>query len=78
MIERADEVMVTLADQREFDAEIVGSDPGTDVALLKIDATDIAELPIGDSDDLLVGDLVMLLATLLALAKRSPRGSSVH
>lgn len=74
VIERADEVMVTLADQREFDAEIVGSDPGTDVALLKIDATDIAELPIGDSDDLLVGDLVIAIGNPFGIGQTVTSG----
>ena len=61
VIEDADEITVTLQDRRQFEAELLGSDPGTDIALLKIDAEDLQALPLGDSDALAVGDFVIAI-----------------
>ncbi len=63
VIEGADQIRVVLTDRREFDAELVGVDEQTDIAVLRIDSEG-AELPIielGDSDQLLVGDLVLAI-----------------
>jgi serine protease Do len=57
----ADKVLVTLPDEREFDAVIIGSDPETDVAVLKIDADDLPVIPIGDSDELRLGQTVVAI-----------------
>ena len=59
VIENADQVVVRLADRREFEAEIVGSDPETDVALLRIDASSLPVLEFGDSRNLRVGEWVI-------------------
>ena len=59
VIENADQVVVRLADRREFEAEIVGSDAETDVALLRIEASGLPTLPFGDSRDLRVGEWVI-------------------
>ena len=62
MIEGADKVKVTLADKREFNAEIIGRDSKTDIALIKIEvAKDLKPLPLGDSDKLEVGDWVVAM-----------------
>ena len=61
VIDDADEIVVTLQDRREFVAELIGSDPDTDIALLKIDAPDLEALPLGDSDALAVGDFVIAI-----------------
>ncbi len=61
VVENADKVKVTFEGDREFDAEIVGTDPLTDVALLKIEATGLHFVKIGDSDALRVGDQVMAI-----------------
>ncbi len=61
VIDDADEVTVTLEDRREFSAELVGSDPQTDIALLKIDADDLTALALGDSEQLAVGDFVIAI-----------------
>ena len=61
VIDDADEITVTLKDRREFSAELVGSDPQTDIALLKIDADDLVALPLGDSKQLAVGDFVIAI-----------------
>lgn len=61
VVDNADEITVTLQDGREFEAELVGSDPETDIALLKVEADDLRELPLGDSDKLAVGDFVVAI-----------------
>ena len=75
VVAKADSVMVTLKDSRRFEAEILGSDPGTDVALLRIEADGLTALPMGDSDALQVGDFVIAIATPSGSARPSPRGS---
>ncbi len=59
VVESADEITITLNDNREFTARVIGLDPDTDLALLKIDATDITPIVIGDSDNLKVGEWVL-------------------
>ena len=61
VIDDADEITVTLQDGREFAAELVGSDPATDIALLTIEGDDLREIPLGDSDKLAVGDFVVAI-----------------
>ncbi len=59
VIERADKIEVTLNDKRSFTAKLIGVDPVTDIALLKIDAENLATIPYGDSDKLKVGEWVL-------------------
>ena len=59
VVEGADELTVTLNDNREFSARIVGTDKQTDLALLKVNAKNLPTLPIGDSDKLKVGEWVI-------------------
>lgn len=59
VVEDADELTVTLNDNREYTARIVGTDKTTDLALIKISAKELPTLPIGDSDDLKVGEWVL-------------------
>lgn len=59
VVEGADELTVTLNDNREFSARIIGLDKNTDLALIKIDAKNLPTLPIGDSDKLKVGEWVI-------------------
>lgn len=61
VIARADQIRVTLMDGRELDAEVVGSDEKTDVALLKIPAESLTEIPLANSDELEVGDFVVAI-----------------
>ncbi len=63
----ADKVSVKLVDGREFDAKIVGSDEKTEVALIKIEATGLPTLPLGDSDTLRVGELVVAIGNPFGL-----------
>jgi S1-C subfamily serine protease len=55
------EIVVLMEDGREYEAKIVGSDPSTDLALLKIDAKNLPHLSFGNSDSLMVGEWVMAI-----------------
>jgi Do/DeqQ family serine protease len=59
VVESAEEVYVTLNDKREFTAELIGSDPSTDLALLKIKTENLPYIPFGSSDELRVGEWVL-------------------
>jgi serine protease Do len=75
VVEGAKEVKVTLADQREFNAKVVGRDPKTDLAVLKINAgKDLPAAPMGDSDDLKVGDWVLAIGNPFGLSETVTSG----
>ncbi|PRY22526.1 serine protease DegQ [Aliiruegeria haliotis] len=74
VIENATEIRVTLTDQRSFEAEVVGSDPATDIALLKIDADDLTAVPFGDPDTLMVGDYVVAIGNPFGLGQTVTSG----
>jgi len=59
VVDNSDNVYVTLNDKREFEAEVIGTDPSTDLALIKIDADDLLYIPYGNSDILKVGEWVL-------------------
>lgn len=59
VIDGADELEVTLNDNRKFAAKLIGTDPATDIALIKIDAKDLPTIPFGDSEKLKVGEWVL-------------------
>jgi serine protease Do len=61
VVEKATTVKVTLLDKREFTAKVVGTDPQTDVAVVKIDAGSLPALPLGNSDGTRVGDLCLAI-----------------
>ena len=61
VIEDATKLRVTLPDGRAFDAKTIGTDPATDVALIKIDASGLPTLPFGSSDDLRLGEWVLAI-----------------
>jgi serine protease Do len=67
VIDGADEVLVTLPDKREFKARIVGADARTDVAVVKIDATGLQAVKIGDTNRLKVGEWVMAIGSPFGL-----------
>ncbi len=68
VVESADEdgLKVILFDKREFPAKLIGRDPQTDLAVIKIDAKDLEVAPLGDSDKLEVGDWVIAIGTPLS------------
>ena len=75
VVEMADEIKVTLADKREFTAEIVGRDSKTDLALIKIkDADNLIPLSLGDSDKLEVGDWVVAIGNPFGLGNTVTAG----
>jgi serine protease Do len=67
VIEGATNIYVTLTDKREFKAKLIGSDPRTDVALVKIEAKDLPKLPIGDSSKVRVGEWVLAIGSPFGL-----------
>jgi len=61
VVEDADELKVALQDGREFTAKVVGRDPQTEIAVIKIQAADLPALELGDSDKMEVGDIVLAI-----------------
>ena len=61
VVGEADEIVVRLQDRRELDAELVGSDPQSDLALIKVDAKDLPVADIGSSENLSVGEWVLAI-----------------
>ncbi len=59
VVEDADEIEVTLNDNRKFKAKVIGTDPTTDIALIKISAENLPTIPFGDSEKLKVGEWVL-------------------
>jgi serine protease Do/serine protease DegQ len=74
VIKDASEVAVTLKDNRRFPARLVGSDAGTDIALLKIPAENLAEAKFGDSDALAVGDFVVAIGNPFGIGQTVTSG----
>jgi serine protease DegQ len=74
VIEGADDISVTLADGRTVTAEFVGSDPDTDVGVLRIPADDLAELPLARGEALRVGDFVVAVGNPFGLGQTVTSG----
>ncbi len=67
VVDGADEIYVTLTDQREFKGKLIGSDRRTDIALVKIEASNLPRLTIGDSNKLRVGEWVVAIGSPFGL-----------
>ena len=63
----ADTIQISLIDGKVLDAEIVGSDPATDIAVIKVDAEGLTEMPIGNSESARVGDFVIAIGNPFGL-----------
>jgi Do/DeqQ family serine protease len=74
VIEQADEIYVTLNDGRELKAELLGSDPETDVAVLEIPARDLTAIQMTDSNRLRVGDFVVAIGNPFGLSQTVTSG----
>ncbi len=74
VIAQADEIVVTLSDRRQLAAELVGADPDTDVALLKVEPGSLTALPFADSDAVEVGDYVVAIGNPFGLGQTVTAG----
>jgi serine protease Do/serine protease DegQ len=74
VVEGADAITVTLRDQRAFPAQVIGVDPATDLALLRIKARSLQALPLADSDQLRVGDFVVAVGNPFGLGQTVTSG----
>src|ERR1700691_4181383 len=74
VIDGASDIKVYLSDKREFKAKLVGADPKTDIAVLKIDATRLPTLPLGDSSQLNVGDLIFAIGDPFGIGETATMG----
>src|SRR5271167_757139 len=74
VVDGATDVKVTLSDKREFQARIVGSDPKTDVAVLKIEVENLAPLTIGDSSKVEVGDVAIAVGDPFGVGQTVTKG----
>jgi S1-C subfamily serine protease len=68
------QIVVVLSDRREFNATIIGSDAGTDIAVLKIEADNLTALSFADSDSLRVGDFVVAIGNPFGLGQTATTG----
>lgn len=74
VVEGADELKITLADDRDFIAKVIGSDPKTDIAVLKIDGQNLPMVTLADSDKLRVGDVVFAVGNPLGVGQTVTMG----
>jgi len=74
VVEGATDIKVFLSDNREFPAKVIGTDPKTDVAVIKINATGLSTLAIGDSSRLQVGDVVLAIGDPFGIGKTATMG----
>ena len=74
VVKDAREVLVTLKDNRRLPAKLVGADPGTDIALLKVEPKDLVEARFGDSDALRVGDFVVAIGNPFGIGQTATSG----
>jgi serine protease Do len=67
VVKDADKIKVTLSDKREFAGKVIGNDPKTEISVIKIDATGLPTIPMGDSDKLKVGEVVLAIGNPFGL-----------
>jgi serine protease Do/serine protease DegQ len=74
VVDRADEIEITLTDGRRLEGKRVGSDPETDIALVRVPAESLTAIPLGDSDKLEVGDFVVAIGNPLRIGQTATSG----
>jgi serine protease Do/serine protease DegQ len=74
VIRNAEQVLVTLKDRRQLPAKLIGTDPGTDIAVLQIEAGGLSAIRIGDSDTLQVGDYVIAIGNPFGIGQTVTSG----
>ena len=67
VIKNADKITVVLSDKREFVGKVIGNDPKTDLSVIKIEADTISSIPLGNSDNLKVGEIVFAIGNPFGL-----------
>ena len=74
VIEDADKIIITLIDGQEYEAELIGTDKQSDIALLKVEAKDLVEIEFADSDQLRVGDFAIAIGNPFGLGQTVTSG----
>jgi Do/DeqQ family serine protease len=74
VIDGADRIRVDLTDGRSFEATVVGSDPPSDLAVLKVEATGLPSVQLGNSDDVRVGDIVLAIGNPMGVGQTVTMG----
>jgi serine protease Do/serine protease DegQ len=74
VVKDAQEIMVTLRDNRRLAAKLVGADPGTDIAVVKVEPARLVQLKFGDSDALQVGDFVVAIGNPFGIGQTATSG----
>ena len=74
VVKDAREILITLKDNRRLPAKLVGSDPGTDIAVLKVEPKNLVEAKFGDSDAMQVGDFVMAIGNPFGIGQTATSG----
>jgi Do/DeqQ family serine protease len=74
VVKDAREMLVTLRDNRRLPAKLVGADPGTDIALLRVEPKNLVDVKLGDSDALQVGDFVIAIGNPFGLGQTATSG----
>src|SRR3954454_12511503 len=74
VVKDAREVLVTLKDNRRLPAKLVGADPGTDIAVVRVEPKNLVDVKLGDSDALQVGDFVIAIGNPFGLGQTATSG----
>jgi serine protease Do len=74
VVDKASDIKVLLPDKRQFTGKVIGTDPKTDVAVLKIDATGLPTIPLGDSSKLQVGDYAFAIGNPFGIGETATMG----
>lgn len=74
VIDKAQDIVVTLEDGQRFGAQVIGKDPGADIAVIQIDATNLKEISLGNSDVLRQGDFVVAIGNPFGLGQTVTSG----
>jgi serine protease Do len=74
VVEKSTDIKVTFRDKREFSGKVIGTDPQTDIAVVKIDATGLPTIPLGDSSKLEVGDYAFAIGNPFGVGETATMG----
>jgi len=67
VVDGADQILITLLNEETLEAEVVGSDPATDIAVIRVEPDSLVDIPFGESDDMQVGDYVIAIGNPFGL-----------